>query len=66
VYQYDFDVAKIRGPVKELVEANGRRFEQIVLDYQPARGQEARFCGNCGAALTPRALFCTNCGQKIA
>jgi len=66
VYQYDFDVAKIRGPVKELVEANGWRFEQIVLDYQPARGQEARFCGNCGAALTPRALFCTNCGQKIA
>jgi hypothetical protein len=37
VYQYDFDVAKIRGPVKELVEANGWKLEQIILDYKPAK-----------------------------
>jgi hypothetical protein len=65
-YQYDFDVTKIRGPVKELVEANGWRFEQIILDYQPTRGQDQRFCVQCGAALTSGALFCTDCGQKIA
>ena len=65
-YQYDFDVSKIRGPVKELVEANGWRFEQIILDYQPAREQQPRFCGQCGAALLAGAAFCTNCGQKIA
>jgi hypothetical protein len=35
VYQYDFDVAKIRGPVKQLVESNGWKFEQVILDYQP-------------------------------
>lgn len=34
VYQYDFDVAKIRGPVKQLVESNGWKFEQVILDYQ--------------------------------
>ena len=65
VYEYDFDVTKIRGPVKELVEANGWRFEQIILDYQPARAQNQRFCERCGTALTPGALFCINCGQKI-
>ncbi len=36
VYQYDFDVTKIRGPVKELVEANNWKFEQIILDYSPS------------------------------
>jgi hypothetical protein len=35
VYQYDFDATKIRGPVKELVESNGWKFEQIILDYRP-------------------------------
>jgi len=64
VYQYDFDVTKIRGPVKGLVESNGWRFEQIILDYQPAQVQGQRFCGECGAALTAGALFCTNCGKK--
>lgn len=66
VYEYDFDVTKIRGPVKELVEANGWRFEQIILDYQSARAQNQRFCKQCGTALTPGASFCTNCGQRIA
>lgn len=65
-YQYDFDVTKIRGPVKEVVEANGWRFEQIILDYQSAREQRSRFCGQCGAALVAGAVFCTSCGQKIA
>ena len=36
VYQYDFDVGKIRGPVKQLVESNGWKFEQIILDYKPS------------------------------
>lgn len=66
VYDYDFDVTKIRGPVKELVEANGWKFEQIILDYQPTRGQDQRFCGKCGTALPSGAAFCTNCGQKVA
>jgi len=33
VYQYDFDVRKIRDPVKELVESNGWKFEQILTNY---------------------------------
>jgi hypothetical protein len=66
VYDYDFDVTKIRGPVKELVEANGWKFEQIILDYQPASGQGRGFCKQCGTALLSGAAFCTNCGQKIA
>ena len=64
-YEYDFDVTRIRGPVKHLVEANGWKFEQIILDYQPACGQGHRFCGKCGTALPSGAEFCTNCGQKV-
>ena len=33
VYQYDFDVRKIRDPVKDLVESDGWKFEQILTDY---------------------------------
>jgi hypothetical protein len=65
VYDYDFDVAKIRGPVKELVESDGWKFEQIIQDYRPTRGQEQRFCGKCGVALSSGAAFCANCGQKV-
>jgi len=65
VYEYDFDVTKIRGPVKELVEANGWRFEQVILDYQPSHGRDKGFCGKCGAALPSGGAFCTNCGQKV-
>jgi len=65
VYDYDFDVTKIRGPVKELVEASGWKFEQIIMDYRAAPKQESPFCGQCGAPLTTGALFCTNCGQKV-
>jgi hypothetical protein len=66
VYDYDFDVIKIRGPVKELVESNGWKFEQIIFDYRPAGGLGQRFCGQCGTALPSGAAFCTNCGQKAA
>lgn len=65
VYEYDFDVTKIRGPVKELVEANGWRFEQVILDYQPSHGRDQGFCGKCGAALPSGAAFCTGCGQRV-
>ena len=33
VYQYDFDVRKIRDPIKDLVESDGWKFEQILTDY---------------------------------
>jgi hypothetical protein len=66
VYSYDFDVTKIRGPVKELVEANGWKFEQIILDYRPAPKPASRFCSHCGAASASGAMFCTECGQKLA
>ena len=64
-YQYDFDVTKIRGPVKELVEASGWKFEQIIMDYRAPPKQQSRFCSQCGTPLTTGALFCTNCGQKV-
>ena len=65
VYEYDFDVTKIRGPVKELVEANGWRFEQVILDYQPSHVRDQGFCGKCGTSLPSGAAFCTNCGQRV-
>jgi hypothetical protein len=65
VYQYDFDVSKIRNPVEELVEANGWRFEQIVTDYRPVSRRSERFCSQCGTAATTDAGFCMNCGQKL-
>lgn len=70
VYKYDFDVNKIRGPVKELVEANGWKFEQIIMDYRPtmrvaSAPQQSSFCTQCGSGLAADALFCTNCGQKL-
>ncbi len=70
VYQYDFDVTKIRGPVKELVEANGWKFEQIIMDYRPSKraasaSQQASYCGQCGTQLPLGAAFCTNCGRKV-
>ena len=65
VYQIDFDVRKIRDPVKQLVEANGWKFEQIVMDFQPDKKMKV-FCSQCGSELQPGAEFCTNCGQKIA
>lgn len=65
VYQYDFDVSRIRGPIKELVESNGWNFEQIILDHTPAQTSAPQFCGNCGSRLTPGAGFCANCGQKV-
>lgn len=70
VYKYDFDVNKIRGPVKELVEANGWKFEQIIRDYKPGkRGAstppQANYCAQCGSQLPIGAAFCTNCGKKV-
>jgi hypothetical protein len=71
VYQYDFDVAKIRGPVKELVESSGWRFEQIIMNYKPRKRAvstppHASYCSQCGTQLSKEAVFCTNCGQKIS
>lgn len=66
VYEYDFDVRKIRDPVKNLVEANGWKFEQIIMDYQPSGRGKSRFCGNCGTELPKDVQFCTNCGQRAA
>ena len=36
VYQYDFDVEKIRRPIRELVEAEGWSFQQIIGDFKSA------------------------------
>ena len=34
VYQYDFDVEKIRRPVRELVQSEGWKFEHIITDFR--------------------------------
>ncbi len=70
VYKYDFDVNRIRGPVKELVEANGWKFEQIIMDHKPSKRavsipQQGRYCIQCGSQLPLGATFCTNCGEKV-
>ena len=63
-YEYDFDISKIRGPVKQLVEENGWKFEQIIMDYQSAK-VKLGYCTQCGSPLPSNAKFCTNCGQKV-
>lgn len=35
VYQYDFDVENIRKPVRELIQSEGWKFEQIITDFSP-------------------------------
>jgi hypothetical protein len=70
VYQYDFDINKIRGPVKQLVEKNGWKFEQIILDYKPDKRApttlgQGSYCSQCGSQLPSEAAFCTNCGNKV-
>jgi len=65
VYEYDFDVRKIRDPVKQLVEANGWKFEQIITDHQPSSKKSA-FCTECGAVVESGAKFCAKCGKRIA
>jgi len=37
VYQYDFEVQRIRDPVKQLVESEGWKFEEIITDYSPTK-----------------------------
>jgi len=64
-FQYDFDVRRIRDPVKQLVEANGWKFKQIVLDYKHPSRRDQNFCGQCGASLAAGAAFCMNCGKRI-
>ncbi len=61
-YQYSFDVRKIRDPVKNLVEANGWKFEQVVL----AAGRTRSRCTRCGDELLPEVSFCSSCGQKVS
>ncbi len=70
VYKYDFDVNTIRKPVKELVEANSWKFEQIIMDYKPSKSpagtpQQASYCSECGSPLPTGAAFCANCGKKV-
>lgn len=64
-YEYDFDISKIRDPVRQLVEGSGWKFEQIITDYQPAKARQG-YCHQCGSPLPSSAKFCTNCGQKVA
>ena len=65
VYQYDFDVEKIRKPVRELVQSEGWKFEQIITDYHPLASQQ-KYCSQFGGPLPSSVVFCTNCGQKLA
>jgi hypothetical protein len=70
-YEYDYDVNKIRGPVKDLVESNGWKFEQIIMDYKPSKSStgataQGGFCSQCGSKLEPSSAFCTNCGNKVS
>jgi len=66
VYQYNFDVKQVREPLKQLVESNGWKFEQIVMDHKPSRGEEGEqgFCTECGSKIGAGDTFCSNCGQK--
>jgi hypothetical protein len=65
VYEYDFDIRKVRDPVKQLAEANGWKFEQIITDYQPSSKKSA-YCTECGAVVESGTKFCAKCGKSIA
>jgi hypothetical protein len=64
VYDYDFDVERVRDSIKKLVEASGWRFEQVLLAPGTASHRED-LCDRCGSTLLPGAVFCVNCGRKV-
>lgn len=75
VYDYQFDVRKIREPIKSLIEQNGWKFTQAlqkgnathpVSTVQPSVSASSQsFCTNCGAQLLSEQNFCTKCGARI-
>lgn len=75
VYDYEFDVRKIREPVKSLIEQNGWKFTQVLQKsnatyafstVQPSVSTSSQsFCTSCGAPLSSKENFCTKCGAKI-
>jgi len=75
VYDYEFDVRKIREPIKSLIEQNGWRFTQVLqksnATYPASAVQSSTstssqsFCTSCGAPLSFEQNFCTNCGARI-
>jgi len=75
VYDYEFDVRKIREPIKSLIEQNGWKFTQVLqksnatypasaVQSSPSTSSRS-FCTSCGAQLSSEHNFCTNCGARI-
>jgi len=75
VYDYEFDVQKIREPIKSLIEQNGWKFTQVlqkshatypVSSVQPSASTSRQsFCTSCGTPLPSEQNFCTSCGARI-
>jgi len=75
VYDYEFDVRKIREPIKSLIERNGWKFTQVlekgnatyaISTAQPSVSVASQsFCTSCGAPLSFEQNFCMNCGARV-
>jgi len=75
VYDYKFDVRKIREPIKSLIEQNGWKFTQVLQKsnatypafavQQSVSTSSQNFCMSCGAQLSSEHNFCMNCGARI-
>ena len=75
VYDYEFDVRKIREPIKNLIEQNGWKFTQVlqksnatyhISTVQPSVSASSQsFCTSCGTPLLSEQNFCTKCGARI-
>jgi len=75
VYDYEFDVRKIREPIKSLIEQSGWKFTQVlqksnatytISTVQPSISTTSQsFCTSCGAPLSSEQNFCTKCGARI-
>jgi len=75
VYDYEFDVRKIREPIKSLIEQSGWKFTQVlqksnatyaISTVQPSISTSSQsFCTSCGAPLLSEQNFCTKCGARI-
>jgi hypothetical protein len=75
VYDYEFDVRKIREPIKSLIEQNGWKFTQVlqksnatypISTVEPSVSTSSQsFCTSCGAPLSSEQNFCTSCGARV-
>ena len=75
VYDYNFDINEIRGPIEAAIKAGGWEWVPVTgrknatfkspLTAVPATMADDIFCSHCGGNARSDAAFCPNCGAKL-